>query len=71
MAFMFWLFFAMLIPVWIPVTAVVFGSIADAVNRRRGTHALTGAAAIVAQLHRNTEKVRATTTARTTDAVAA
>lgn len=59
MAFMFWLFFSMLIPVWIPVIAVVFGGIADAVQRRRGVHALTGAAAIVAQLQLKTGTERA------------
>jgi len=58
MTFMFWLFFAMLTPVWIPVTAVVFGAIADAIQRRRGTHAPTGAAAIVAQLRVNAESGR-------------
>ena len=58
MAFMFWLFFFMLIPVWIPVIAVVFGGIADAVKRRRGVRALTGAAAIVAQLQLKTETAR-------------
>lgn len=50
MMFMLWLFLGMLIPVWIPIIAVVFGALADAVQRRRGTHVLTGAAAIVAQL---------------------
>ena len=50
MTFMLWLFLAMLIPVWIPVIAVVVGGAIDAVQRRRGIHHLTGAAAIVARL---------------------
>ncbi|BBH16852.1 hypothetical protein Back2_11390 [Nocardioides baekrokdamisoli] len=65
MTFMFWLFFAMLTPVWIPVIATVGGGIADAVQRRRGTHAPTGAAAIVAQLQTKAG------TAAISDAVAA
>ena len=48
---MFWLFMSMLIPLWIPLTAMGVGAIADARARRRGTAALTGAAAIVAQIH--------------------
>ena len=59
MTFMIWLFVAMLIPVWIPVIAVVFGGIADAVQRRRGTDALTGAAAVVAQLRISNEQAHA------------
>lgn len=60
MTFMIWLFVAMLIPVWIPVIAVVFGGIADAIQRRRGTDAPTGAAAIVAQLRISNERTQAT-----------
>lgn len=71
MAFMFWLFFSMLTPVWIPVAAVLFGALADWVARHRGTHALTGAAAIVAQLRVQTEGGRSASNARATDAVAA
>jgi hypothetical protein len=59
MTFMIWLFVAMLIPVWIPLIAVVFGGIADAIQRRRGTHTPTGAAAVVAELRTSNELAHA------------